>query len=102
MELRCHPAMAYHGVSNWPPVWTQRDGKETTTGEIGILKYVYAHPKQISNKCYLVIEHEKTPYIGCLVFNDPSFCARISAILREQTGRPIKQIGDLDLSQMLC
>jgi hypothetical protein len=47
------------------------------------------------------MEHEKSVYVGCLIFNDHSFCAQISTILREQTGRPIKEIGDLDLSHTL-
>jgi hypothetical protein len=100
MKLRDHPGMFYHGMSNWPPTWTRRDGSGNLQGEIGTLKYVYANDR-VSNKCFLVMEHESTAFIGCLIFNDRAFCAQISTILREQTGRPIKKIGDLDLSHTL-
>lgn len=100
MKLREHPGMLYHGACNWPPAWSRRDNSGTVHGEVGVLKYVYAN-ERASNKCFLVMEHEKSVYVGCLIFNDHSFCAQISTILREQTGRPIKEIGDLDLSHTL-
>ena len=44
-------------------------------------KYVHAS-NHLSNKCYLVIEHESTQYVGCLIFQDaatnsPACCANI-------------------------
>ena len=100
MKLREHPGMLYHGVCNWPPMWSRKDGSGNMHGEVGVLKYVYAN-ERVSNKCYLVMEHENSAYVGCLIFNDQSFCAQVSTILREQTGRPIEKIGDLDLFHTL-
>ena len=100
MELRSHPGMIYRGMANWPPVWTKRDGNSTMRGEIGVLKYVYANDR-VSNKCYLVIDYENMRYVGCLIFNDHSFCTEVSKVLRHHLGRSIKEIGGLDLSHTL-
>jgi hypothetical protein len=102
MELRKHPGMSFHGIPNWPPAWvdSKGDNKKQLRGEVGILKYVHAS-NRISKKCYLVIEHGSIKYIGCLIFNDASFCYAVSMLLRAHVGLTIKEIGDLDLSHML-
>ena len=94
--------MTFHGVSNWPPVWlhAREDGELRLNGEIGVLKYVHAS-NRISNKCYLVIEHEKIQYVGCLIFQDVRFCYELAKMLRQYQGRSISEIGDLDLSDLL-
>jgi hypothetical protein len=100
VQLREHPAFRYHRVSTWPPVWTkaQKDRPpKTVMGEVGVLNLVYANP-QISNKCYLVIQHEDDRYVGCLIFDNKSFCRQITEYLRLQTGRTIEDIGGLDVS----
>lgn len=80
-------------------MWTcaAKNGAKTVTGEVGVLTYVYANSR-VSNKCYLIIEHEQQKYIGCLIFDDRSFCEQVSLLLRRQVGRTIQAIGDLDLS----
>jgi hypothetical protein len=102
MELRNHPGMIFHGIPNWPPVWlhAKADGEMRLAGEIGVLKYVHAS-NRLSNKCYLVMEHERTQYVGCLIFNDATFCYELARILRQYQGRPIKDIGDLNLAHLL-
>jgi hypothetical protein len=102
MELRDHPFMRRRGVPNWPPVWTQarREGNKTTRGEVGVLRYVHANDP-ISYKCYLVIEYSNEHYVGCLMFDDVSFCCQIATVLQEHVGTAIKEIGDLDLSYTL-
>jgi hypothetical protein len=94
--------MMFHGVCNWPPVWlhSRADGQMRLGGEIGVLKYVHAS-NRLSNKCYLVIEHERTLYIGCLIFNDIRFCYDIAKMLRQYQGRSVEEIGGLDLSHLL-
>jgi hypothetical protein len=37
-------------------------------------------------------------YLGCLLFDDLSFCEKISKLLEENIGRSIEYIGRLDLS----
>ena len=69
-------------------------------GEVGILKYVHSN-SLMSNKCFLVIDFQHDAYIGSLIFKDHAFCGQISNLLRDQVGRPIKEIGDIDLSSTL-
>jgi hypothetical protein len=90
--------MSYRGIRNWPPAWTQenRGGMKTLSGEIGVLKYVHARSTP-ANKCVLVIEHENQSYVGTLLFDSLSFCSQLCALLKEQIGRSIQQIGDLNL-----
>ena len=93
--------MSFHGVSNWPPVWLHSRSKsqKQLRGEIGVLKYVHAS-NRLSNKCYLVMEHDNTQYVGCLIFNDVGFCYNLANMLRVHLGRSIREIGDLDLSPL--
>jgi hypothetical protein len=94
--------MSFRGLCNWPPVWVPSNGKDPMSlrGEVGILSYVHAS-NGISRKCYLVMEHEGSRYVGCLIFDDPSFCYQVSMLLRTHVGRPIKEIGNLDVSSLL-
>jgi hypothetical protein len=69
-------------------------------GEVGVLKYVHSN-SLISNKYFLVIDFEEEAYIGSLIFRDHAFCAQISNLLRDHVGRPIEEIGDLDVSHLL-
>ena len=79
MKLRDHPLMSYRGNSNWPPVWTPRTGavRRSLRGEIGRLELVYCHPR-ISERFFLVIEHEGSFYTGSLLFSDPAFAKAIA------------------------
>jgi hypothetical protein len=102
MMLRDHPLMSYHGVTNWPPMWTQgiEKNKKIVRDEVGILRYVHdVSPR--SKKIYLVIEYEREHYVGTLIFDDIPFRHQITNLLQQNIGRPIEEIGDLDLSHML-
>jgi uncharacterized protein (DUF736 family) len=46
------------------------------------------------------MEHEGRKYIGTILIGDPSLCYEIYAVLIEQRGKPIQEIGDIDLSYM--
>jgi hypothetical protein len=37
-------------------------------------------------------------YIGCFLVENSAFCRKISEILREYCGKPIQEIGDIELS----
>jgi hypothetical protein len=69
-------------------------------GEVGVLKFVRSNSR-MSNKCFLVIDFEEELYIGTLIFNDRAFCRQISNLLCDHIGRPINEIGDLDVSHLL-
>jgi hypothetical protein len=94
--------MSYRGVRNWPPVWTltRNESASTLRGEVGVLKYVH-YNTIMSNKCFLVIDFQAESYIGSLIFKDHSLCKQISILLVDHIGRPIKDIGDLDVSHLL-
>ena len=62
-----------------------------------MLTYVHRN-FETSNKLFLVIEYQSETYVGCLIFQDHSFCKQLSGFLRDHIGRSIKDIGDLDLS----
>lgn len=102
MQLRDHPLMSFHGVTNWPPIWTQgtEKNKKIVKDEVGILRYVHdVNPG--SHKIYLVIDYEREHYVGTLAFDDIQFRHQITNLLRQQIGHPIEEIGALDLSHTL-
>ena len=101
MQLRNHPLMLYRGRRNWPPAWTWSGIglNERPRGEVGSLHDIQIF--KVDNRIVLLMAHNDVPYIGCLRFDDAGSYRRIGAILRRQVGRPIKEIGDLDLSALL-
>ena len=100
MKLRDHPLMSYGGIANWPPVWTSTSVAEPLRGEIGILKRVMLHPF-LPRRCFLMIEHEKQRYMGCLLFDDVAFSKEIHELLQLYVGCSIEEIGNIDLSHTL-
>ena len=102
MLLRDHPLMMYRGCSNWPPVWSCTDGhNQRPKGEVGTLKEILRTDTQPPNRCFLLISHQGSAYLGCLLFDDPAFCKQITQLLRSCCNRPISEIGSLDLSHTL-
>ena len=100
MTLRDHPLMVSGGKSAWPPVWVEKYGTSRLTGEIGTLTHL-GNNACSSNEILLHITHSGLPYCGTLSIQDSAFCWAIYELLREQIGRTIEEIGDLDLSYTL-
>ncbi|HEX9443802.1 MAG TPA: hypothetical protein VGA73_06765 [Candidatus Binatia bacterium] len=96
MELRDHPLMAYRGQHSWPPVWAWVGGNrdQQLTGEIGVLKEVRFNEDE--RRTYLLIEHERALYMGCLLISDAAFARQIVKLLEASRGRSIEEIGGLD------
>jgi hypothetical protein len=103
VELRHHPLISYRGAHAWPPTWLWRDGetKKDVHGEIGILKEIIPSLITPIDRLFLIVEHERNEYLGCLVFTDRDFCQQILDLLQAHQGRTIEYIGGLDLSQLL-
>jgi hypothetical protein len=103
MVLRDHPLMSRYGVPNWPPVWTWVDGQENKfpKGEIGILIWASLSGIQPPDRCYLLMDHEGSSYMGCLLFDDYEFCRYIAKLLDRYCHRPIAEIGSIDLAHTL-
>jgi hypothetical protein len=102
MKLRDHPLISYKGASSWPPTWLWGGGDRYVhaIGEVGVLKDVMLGSIEPSDKCLLIMEHEGRKYIGTLLVEDPVFCQEIYAVLIEQRGKPIRDIGEIDLGYM--
>ena len=104
MTFRKHPILNYRGLPSWPPVWTFTGGLKNgrpPREEMGILKEVMISNVQPANRCFLHIEHGGSTYVGCLLIEDPAFCAQIVTLLQGHVNRPIAEIGSLDLSYTL-
>ena len=103
MLLRDHPLMNYRGNRSWPPDWLWTAGYTTThpQGEVGILKAVLRSHIEPGDRCFLIMEHCGAEYVGALTLDDPAFCGEIFAILLQNLGNTIQEIGDIDLSYML-
>lgn len=78
-------------------------------GEVGTLTEVHIsildpnHPasRRPYNRVFVFMEYEQSTYLGCVLFDDPAACLQIGQILLGQCGRTIKQVGEMDLSQLL-
>ena len=103
MLLRDHPLLTYQSIRSWPPAWLYCRGFDNThpRGEVGILKEVISSTVASYNSCFLIMEHCGAEYIGVLLLSDPAFCRQIHALLVENCGETILEIGDIDLSYML-
>src|SRR5215472_886775 len=99
MLLRDHPLMKYRRLPNWPPVWLCTDGDDQhPKGQVGTLKAVFRSDLQPRNRCFLLISHEGSEYLGCLLFDDQAFCSEVMEVLKAHCNRSIAEIGDLDVS----
>ena len=101
MQLREHPLMRYHGVPNWPPVWTWRggDARRNIRGEVGVVRDVFLSNIEPRTRLYLIMEHQENEYIGCLLFNDSVFCAQIYTFMNTCRGKTLEQLGNLEIDQ---
>jgi hypothetical protein len=95
--------MSRNGVRNWPPLWTWVDGleNESPKGEVGILIWASLTGIQPPDRCYLLMKHEGSSDMGCLLFNDPAFCRYVAKLLDSYRNRPIADIGSLDVTSTL-
>jgi hypothetical protein len=95
--------MTYHGLCSWPPVWTWVGGADNQRpkGEVGILKEARVSKIEPADRIFLYMDYEKASYIGCLLIDYSPFCRQIAELLQECCERPLREIGDLDLSYTL-
>jgi hypothetical protein len=102
MKLRDHPLLSYKGVTSWPPTWLWGGGGRYVhaLGEVGVLKDVMLSSVEPYEKYFLIMEHEGRKYIGTLLVGDSSFRQQIYTVLIEHRGKPIQEIGEIDLSYM--
>jgi len=90
-------------------MWTGKGDNKYPHGEVGVLKEVHVaidDPDQPDsrrpyNRIYLFMEYRESGYVGCLLFDNPAACRQIAKILSGQCGKPLKDIGQIDLSHLL-
>jgi hypothetical protein len=101
--LRDHPLMSRNGVPNWPPSWTWIRGQKQQhpKGEVGILKAVLPSKIKPEDRCFLLISYQGSEYLGCLLFDNRTFCKHIKGVLQFCCSRRIAEIGSIDVSYLL-
>jgi hypothetical protein len=95
--------MVYRGVPNWPPAWTWRSGStiRRVRGEIGALKEIVPSGIRPMTQFFMIMEFHNCEYMGAMLFEDASFCRQIFFLLKPYCGRPLNEIGDLELGHLL-
>ena len=96
MKVRNHPLMTNAKERIWPPIWKEKYGETSLTGEIGVLMHV-AIDSPSSRTIYVHMTNENISYIGRLNFDNARFCQRIAILLKSHVGRTIGEISDLEL-----
>jgi hypothetical protein len=71
-----------------------------SAGEVGTLEEA-AMNDLYDTKIFMRIADEGKRYLGTLLFDDGSFYRDVFFVLQRNIGKPIKEIGDLDLAHML-
>jgi len=96
MQLRTHPCLFRGGVYIWPPLWSRISGKaDIPVGEVGILEVAYLSAVT-DTKCFLLIQHEGSRFLGTLEFSDAGCCKKICEFLHRHCGQQLQLIADLD------
>jgi hypothetical protein len=98
MELRKHPRMTFLGRPNWPPEWNGTYGPDNPLprGEVGILIHVEA-ASILPAHCIVIIQWNHQEYVASLYFDEEDFLQEVVGLLRSCLGRPIAEIGSLDI-----
>jgi hypothetical protein len=67
-------------------------------GEVGILVRVEPAGSVLGTPhCFVVIQWNQQEYFGSLYFDEENFLLKIVKLLRSCLGRPIAEIGSLDI-----
>ena len=101
MQLWPSP-ITLRNVCNWPPAWVRLGraharAAKTITGEIGVLKEVRCYEDR-PGRIYLTVDHDRTAYVGCLLFDDQRLCKHAFEHLRRCYGMAIQAVGTSELT----
>ena len=92
MQIR---TLKWRGLPMWPPEWMFMDQE---LGEAGVLEEVHLrhdlNPKLIS----VVANHLGDVRKGIMVLEDPALLEAVYGKLKLHVGRPLTEIGDLEIS----
>jgi hypothetical protein len=90
--------LQWKGLSVWPPQWWVSDEE---AGEEGILKTVQLRDDQIPACILVVASHSGNDRNGVIILENPLHLAILCHKLKENLGRPLKEIGDLKVDPFL-
>jgi hypothetical protein len=91
MQIR---ALKWRGLSMWPPEWTISD---RGLGEAGVLEDVYLRRDLKPELIAVVVNHWGDIRKGIIVLEDPAFLKIVYGKLKQHVGRPLTEIGDLEI-----
>jgi hypothetical protein len=94
--------MSSNGAPNWPPEWIWADGPRNfyphPMGEIGILEDVRRSIFNSDRCLFIKMRYRGILYLGRLSFDHREFCKQVLELLMVNSGRPIQEIGAMDIS----
>ncbi len=90
--------LQWEGMSAWPPEWWVSD---EGAGEAGFLKNVQLRYDQKPACISVVASHLGDDRKGIIILEDPAHLEILCQKLKENIGRQLSQIGDLDIDLLL-
>src|SRR5215475_10806128 len=102
LALQDHPQLNFLPRSSWPPIWvhTRSQPYKRLIGKVGMFTGTIL-TKEIPKGLYVKMEFEQDCYLGLLMVQDAVFARQLHGFLQSYIGLSIKEVGDLDLSEML-
>jgi hypothetical protein len=91
MKIR---GLKWKGVSMWPPEWWISDHG---AGEEGILTEVHFRKHRTPECIYVIVDHRGEIRKGIIVLEDPYHLEILYRKLKDNRGRPLTEIGDLEI-----
>ena len=92
MQIR---ALEWRGLPMWPPEWTI---SEQELSEAGVLEDVHLRQDLKPKLIIIVAKHLGDIRKGIMVLEDPALFEIVYAKLKQHVGRPLTEIGDLEIS----
>lgn len=98
MRLREHLLTEGKGLRSWPPLWVciDKTGPGVIEAEIGTLTRATIRDLG-ERRISMYMNDGSSDYLAHLLFDDPEFCVKIYTLLRTHIGKPIQEIGDIDI-----
>lgn len=90
--------LQWRGLSAWPPEWWVSD---EGAGEKGFLKNIQLRYDQTPAYISVVASHLGDDRNGIIILENPAHLEILCNKLKENIGRPLSQIGDLDIDFLL-
>ena len=90
-------------MPNWPPAWSTLAirSKPGPRGEVGTLEEVLMN-NLYDDRIFMAILYEGHRYLGCLIFDDASFCFQIFAFLKLNRGKQKSKTSAIVISLIRC